>query len=114
MNNWILWFLLFIILICLPLRQSRYAKAKQIAQRRKTLEKERQNMKELAERFIGKDCYIKLLNGNTDGIVKEVSDSGLLIERKDGMQAVNYDYIMKIQEYPHNRKGKRKAVFDWN
>lgn len=69
-------------------------------------------MKDLAEHFIGKDCYIKLLNGNTDGVVREVTDSGLLVERKDGMQAVNFDYIIKMQEYPHNSKGKRKNIFD--
>lgn len=67
-------------------------------------------MKELAERFIGKDVYVKLLEGNADGILKEVTDSGIVLENKNGLQILNLNYIMKIREYPY-KNGKRATVW---
>ena len=67
-------------------------------------------MKELAQRFIGKDVYIKLLEGNADGIVAEVTDSGIILENKYGLQVVNLDYVMKIREYPY-KNGKRGTLW---
>ena len=67
-------------------------------------------MKELAQRFIGKDVYIKLLEGNADGIVKEVTDSGIVLENKGNLQVVNLDYVIKIREYPY-KKGKRATLW---
>ena len=72
--------------------------------------KEKIIMRELAERFIGKDVYMKLLEGTADGVVKEVTESGILLENKDGIQVVNLDYIMKIREYPY-KNGKRATVW---
>lgn len=71
-------------------------------------------MTDIIEKFVGKDCYIKLgVGGSADGIVKSVSDGWVEIEGTDGkMQAVNVDYISKIKEYPTNKKGKRKTVFE--
>ena len=53
-------------------------------------------MKELAQRFIGKDTYIKLLDGNADGIIKEVTDSGIVLENKGNLQVINLNYVIKI------------------
>ena len=39
-----------------------------------------------------------------------MTDSGILIENKDGIQVVNLDYIMKIREYPY-KNGKRATVW---
>lgn len=68
-------------------------------------------MRELAERFIGKDCYLKLIEGTADGVVKEVTDSGIVLENKGGIQIVNLDYVVKMREYPH-KKGKRATIFE--
>ena len=67
-------------------------------------------MKELAQRFIGKDVYIKLLEGNADGIIKEVTDSGIVLEYKENMQVVNLDYVINIREYPY-KNGKRATLW---
>ena len=67
-------------------------------------------MKELEQRYMGKDVYVKLLDGNADGIVKEVTDSGIVLENKDNLQVINLDYVMKIREYPY-KNGKRATLW---
>nr|WP_308669477.1 hypothetical protein [uncultured Agathobacter sp.] len=69
-------------------------------------------MRELAERFIGKDVYINLLDGRADGVIKEVTDNGIVLENKNGVQVVNLDYVVKLREYPYNKKGKRGTIVD--
>lgn len=71
-------------------------------------------MSHIIEKFIGKDCLISLGSGSTaDGIVKSVTDGWVELEDRDGnMQAVNVDYISRIREYPKNKNGKRKTVFE--
>lgn len=73
-------------------------------------ENERIIMRELVERFIGKDVYVKLLEGTADGVIKEVTDKGIVLENKDGIQIVSLDYILKIREYPY-KKGKRAIIW---
>lgn len=72
---------------------------------------EENGMKDLAERFIGKDIYVRMLEGTADGVVKEVTDSGMVLENKEGIQIVNFNYVVKIREYPY-KKGKRAVVFE--
>ena len=70
-------------------------------------------MNHMIEKFIGKDCLISLGSGsNADGVVKSVSDNWVELESKDGLQAVNIDYISRIREYPKNKNGKRKVVIE--
>lgn len=73
-------------------------------------EKERAIMKELMQSFVGKDVFVKLLEGNADGIVKEVTDGGMVLENKNGLQVLNLDYIIKIREYPY-KNGKRATLW---
>lgn len=70
-------------------------------------------MKELAEKFIGKECLVYTIASNTEsekGVIKEVTDSGILIEYNGELQAVNLEYITRIREWPRNSKGKKKSV----
>ena len=68
-------------------------------------------MKELARGFIEKECLIYTLNSQVSGTVKSVSDGALLIIGSDGKEeAVNLDYIVRLREYPKNKKGKKKSV----
>lgn len=108
-NTWSVCFLLFVLifLIYLPRKKRRKSVINRII-------KEKGNcttaMKELAARLIGKDVYIKLLEGTADGILKEVTDSGLVLENKNGLQILNLNYIMKIREYPY-KNGKRATIW---
>ena len=68
-------------------------------------------MQELAKRFIGKDVLINTISsGSADGILKEVTDNAVMLE-KDGKETViNLDYVIRLREYPKNKNGKRKSV----
>lgn len=74
------------------------------------IKKESTQMKELAQRFIGKNCIIYTIDDSLirlTGIIKEVGSTGMLIENKDGVQLVNLEYVSRICEYPRNRKNKK-------
>ena len=67
-------------------------------------------MFELAQKFIDKDCVIYTFNSQLTGIIKEVNDGGILIEKDGNLEAVNFDYIVRIREYPRTKNGKKKSV----
>lgn len=69
-------------------------------------------MVELAKRFIGKECIISSFDSNHqfDGIIKEVTDGAVLLEKNGKLEAVNLDFVIRIREYPRNKKGKKKAI----
>lgn len=70
----------------------------------------KENMNELLNNFIEKDCIIYCVNNTSvDGIIKEVKENAVLIETRDGLQLINTDFITRVREYPKNKNGKRKG-----
>ena len=69
-------------------------------------------MIELAKKFIGKECLIYSFDSNHQfsGVIKEVTDGALLIENGESLEAINLDFVIRIREYPKNKKGKKKSV----
>ena len=71
-------------------------------------------MKELAKRFIGEECIIYTITSNDSsiqGIIKEIDDGGMLIERNTGeKEIVNLDFVTRIREYPRKKNGRKKGV----
>ena len=69
-------------------------------------------MKELAKKFIDKECLIYSFDGSRQyvGTIREVTDGAILIEREGMCEAVNLDFVIRIREYPLNKKGKKKSV----
>ena len=59
-----------------------------------------------------KECIISAFDSNHqfDGVIKEVSDSAILIEKSGKTEAINLDFVIRIREYPKNKKGKKKSV----
>ena len=106
--------LLLIILPMLERRRRRNSIIKHVLYNKKR-NKENNKMKELAKQFIGKECIVYTVTGS-DGIVKgtikDVADDGIIIERGDGIEAVNLEYVTRIREWPRNANGKKKAIFD--
>ena len=75
------------------------------------LRKDKKYMVELAKRFIDKECLIYTFNSNQIvGVIKEVSNGAILLDSKGTIEAVNLDFIVRIREYPKNKKGKKKSV----
>lgn len=66
-------------------------------------------MNELAKRFIDKQCLIYAFDSNFqfEGVIKEVTDGAILVEKDGKIEAINLDYVIRIREYPKNKKGKR-------
>lgn len=83
---------------------------------RKIIEKRKSGgnteMKELAERFIEKDCIIYSFDGGRQyvGVIKQVTDGAVLVERDGKLEAINLDFVIRIREYPKNKNGKKKSV----
>lgn len=113
-TTWYLYFIFFIIVFCIYLPQKRRRRyiGKQLIAKKKLMQENygRDEMKELIQQFVGKDVYIKLLDGNADGIVKEVTDSGVVLEYKGNLQVLNLDYVIKVREYPY-KNGKRATLW---
>ncbi len=79
-----------------------------LLQRRKAGEGTR--MKEMATKFLGKNCVIATFNNQFMGVITEVTEGALLIKTKRGEEAINLDFVMRIQEYP--QKKRERAVKD--
>ena len=101
---------MWIIIIYVLLSNRKAAIARQIIKKRKT--EGNTEMKELAKRFIDKECVITSFDGNHqyEGIIKEVTDGAILLEKDEKIEAVNLDFVIRIREYPKNKKGKKKLV----
>ena len=69
-------------------------------------------MKELALRFMDKECIIYSFDGGHqyEGIIKEVTDGAILIEKDGKQEIINLDLVIRIREYPRNKNGKKKSV----
>ena len=69
-------------------------------------------MKELAERFIDKECVIYSFDGSHqyEGIIREVIDGAILVEKEGKLEAINLDFVIRIREYPRNKNGKKKSI----
>ena len=101
----VLWIIIFIML-----RNRKVAIARQIIKKRKM--EGNTEMKELAKRFIDKECVISSFDGNHqyEGIIKEVTDGAIMVEKDGKTEAINLDFVIRIREYPRNKKGKKKSV----
>ena len=106
--------ILFLFMIILwRARLKRAAAVRQFLNHKKQ-HKENSEMKELAKRLIGEDCIIYTItseSGSIQGVLKEVSDGGLVIEKKTGeTEIINLDFVTHIREYPRKKNGKKKSI----
>lgn len=109
MNTWWICFLpLVILFIVLAQQRKETNKTIEAKIRRRKGDPE---MQKLAERFIGKDVLLNTVaSGTYDGVMKEVVDNAVVLE-KDGKETiVNLDYVIRLREYPTNKHGKRKSL----
>lgn len=110
MNSSFLPLLILALFAALTVQGRRTVTAKHIIKHKENIA-----MKELAKRFIGKECIIYTLYGlssSVSGTIREIGESGVIIESKDGTELINLEYITRIREWPRNAKGKKKAFID--
>ena len=101
----VLWIIIFIMF-----RNRRAVVARQIIKKRRM--EGNTEMKELAKRFIDRECIISSFDGNHqyEGTIKEVTGGAILIEKDGKTEAINLDFVIRIREYPRNKKGRKKSV----
>lgn len=105
MSSYIPIFLLLVIIFIT--QRNEKAVMKNIINKRKT---EDTQMYELAQNFINKECIICTFNSQITGVIKQVNEGGILLEKSGAQEAVNFDFIVRIREYPKNKNGKKKSV----
>lgn len=106
-------YLLFLVLFILLYTMSRTRRAVVAGKVIKNRRKEGKNeMMELAKRFLDKECLIYSFDSNHQyqGVIKEVSNGAVLIENNGSLEAINLDFVIRIREFPKNKKGKKKSV----
>lgn len=72
-------------------------------------------MKELAKNFIGKDCIIYSVTSGSSAVkgnITEVTDEGILVDCDGNLQALNLEYVVRIREWPKDKNGKKKTIFE--
>jgi len=43
-------------------------------------------------------------------VIKEVTDGAILVEKAGKSEVINLDFVIRIREFPKNKKGKKKSV----
>ena len=114
MNSFYL-MLVLLLLVIIPqiTRRRRLAAVRHILKQKKR-NKENNIMKDLAKRFIGKECIVYTITSNDGGVqgtIKEIDDGGMIVEKKSGeLEIINLDYVTRIREYPRTKTGKKKSI----
>lgn len=98
--------LLMLVIILITQRNEKIT-IKNIIKKRQSEDKK---MYELAQNFIEKECIIYTFNSQITGVIKRVNEGGILIENSGNTEALNFDFIVRIREYPRNKNGKKKSV----
>ena len=101
---------LWIIIFTMYRNRRKAVIVRQIIKKRKT--EGNTEMKELARKFIDKECLIYSFDSSHQfvGVIKEVSDSAILVENNGKSEAINLDFVIRIREYPKGKNGKKKSV----
>ncbi|MBQ5316521.1 MAG: hypothetical protein J6I96_03100 [Oscillospiraceae bacterium] len=106
--------LLFILILASRKKKRRMTAAAFIKNRRK---KGKKIMGEILNAFIGKEVVIYTINDQSSmvsGVVESVTDNWVTVRAFDSeeRQVVNLEYVMRVREYPRDKNGKRKVIFD--
>lgn len=115
MNGRYLILLALLLLVIIPwiTRRRRMAAIRQFLNRKRQ-NKENDEMKELAKRFIGEECLIYTItsnDGSLQGVIREIGDGGMVVEKKSGeLEIVNLDFVTRIRQYPRKKNGKKKEI----
>lgn len=63
--------------------------------------------------YMRNGCFYTITSndGSLQGVIKEIDDGGMVIERNSGeRETVNLDFVTRIREYPRKKNGKKKGV----
>lgn len=113
MINYLWIAVILVIFLCIRKKRRTAVAVWQIQNRRKH-NKEILFMKELAKQFTGEECIIYTItsnDGTIQGVIREINDGGMIIERNHGEQEIiNLDFVTRIRRYPKKKNGKKKSL----
>ena len=114
MSNWYFWFILMLVLlVIIPAARARQHRQVMVSKRNRLKRRKGENtMNELVKSYIGKEVIVWAgSSSGVTGTATKIEENWLEVEDKDGKkQILNTDYISRIQEYPRNKNGKKKAA----
>ncbi len=94
--------MLVIILILMREKQNKECVA---AVRLRNKKVEGDKMEAMAKQFVGKTCLITIFGGSTvKGVLREVREHALLLDKKGKTQIVNLEFVTCIEEIPQKNK----------
>lgn len=101
--------ILILFVVIMLLRNRRMVITRKIIKKRKM--EGNTEMKELAKRFVDKECVITTfdMGHQFEGMIKEVTDGAVLLEKNGKVEAINLDFVVRIREYSRKKKGKKKS-----
>lgn len=67
-------------------------------------------MNEIIKQFENKDCLVYTMNSQITGVISKIGESWIEITGEKEKSVVNTDYIIRIREYPKDKRGKKKSV----
>lgn len=114
MQSWYFWFIMMLILlVIIPAARARQHRQVMVSKQNRLKRRKGENtMNELVKSYIGKEVIVWAgSSSGVTGTATKIEENWLEVEDKDGnKQILNTDYISRIQEYPRNKNGKKKAV----
>jgi hypothetical protein len=55
-------------------------------------------MVDLVKKLIGKECLIYTMNSQLKGVIREVTNGGMVVDDGKSTEIVNLDYIIRVRE----------------
>ena len=89
---------IFLMLFIVISQQRNARKNASVIRHRLRNRKERSDMLEILERYLGKDCVIHTLNDQVSGTITQISDGWILVDNGKNVSAVNAEYVLCVQE----------------
>lgn len=98
--------LLFVVLTGQQQEKKAIAVRRLIARRKKG----GKTMTEMLDCYVGKECIVYTMNSQVSGVIKEIRDGWLKLDNGKDVDAINLDFVVRVREYPRNKKGKKVSV----
>ena len=76
----------------------------------KNKKQRRLKMNEIIKQFENKDCLVYTMNSQITGVISKIGEGWIEITGEKEKSVVNTDYIIRIREYPKDKRGKKKSV----
>ena len=115
MNTWFIWLILFMTIA----KRRKEERNAELVHRTACLRRRKRNgkiMEDMIREYLGKDVVIYTLGSSSmvSGVLDLVKDGWCVIKDFESgeAQTVNLEYVVRVREYPKDKNGKRKLIFD--